>query len=206
MQTSVRELAAGPGLLEQRDVLRQRRQAWAPERNPAYVDDAEFPTRVLIRPVFSARSDARRRLLRRSGYLAVVACFGYLVMVAFSLTASPGDRPAAAGQRPRAPVTHAVASAPRPRRDEIVEPFVAPAAMLPADPDGDGGNVVRRLIAHPATRTTAPPTTKVLRAVAPPHQSVRQHPTPKPRSAPASAPALSPTASPHQVSVKPTAG
>ena len=72
----------------------------APERGSAYVDDAEFPTRVLIRPVFSARSDARRRLLLRSGYLAVAACFGYLLMVAFSLTASPGDRPAAAGQRP----------------------------------------------------------------------------------------------------------
>ena len=91
-------------------------------------DDPDAVTRVLIRPVFLAVGDRRRRLLVRCGYGAAAACLSYLAMIGFSLTSAPPGRPAALASA--SPPPHAVAAAGSPRRSPVSAP--PPVSPSPA--------------------------------------------------------------------------
>jgi hypothetical protein len=95
--------------------------------------DAEVTSKIAIQPVFVDDGGRRKRLLVAAGYLAALACVGYMVVVAISLTAGPAGQlsdftgPLSALA---APVATEVADPP-----EEVEPREtpeAPAAPLPA--------------------------------------------------------------------------
>jgi hypothetical protein len=89
-------------------------------------DDPDAVTRVLIRPVFLAVGDRRRRLLVRSGYGTAAVCLTYLAMIGFSLTSAPPGRPAALA--PATPRPHAAAAAGSLRRSPVSAPPPARAS------------------------------------------------------------------------------
>ena len=70
---------------------------------------ADVTSRIVIRPVFVDDAGRRRKLIAGCGYLAALACIGYIVTVGISLTAGPtgplaamADPQPAPGRRDRA--------------------------------------------------------------------------------------------------------
>jgi hypothetical protein len=78
------------------------------------VSGAEATSRIAIRPVFVDDAGRRRRLITGFGYLAALACVGYIVIVGISLTAGP---------------TGPLAAMPDPKPPNLVEELVAPSAV-----------------------------------------------------------------------------
>ncbi len=115
-------------------------------------------TLVLLSPVFVARSDRRRRLLLRCGYLAAATCLAYLAMLAVSITATPGTHPASsAAPLPPRPVT---ATARKPPPAYLALAPAVPTPATPPRPDTDEPapavhNVGRTLPARPSTGPVA---------------------------------------------------
>ena len=116
---------------------------------------ADVTSRIVIRPVFVDDAGRRRKLIVGCGYLAALACIGYIVTVGISLTAGPTGPLAAMAD----PQPHLV--------DEIAQPTSVPVtptsrvatAVRPAP--APQPRAVRTTVAKATTRpivatTTAP--------------------------------------------------
>lgn len=119
-------------------------------------DDPDADTRVLIRPVFLAVGDRRRRLLVLCGYGTAAVCLSYLAMIGFSLTSAPPGRPAALA--PASPPPHAAGAAGSPRRSPVsAPPTVSPSAAVLAEEALEFARVNRAArIPDPVDTTPAP--------------------------------------------------
>jgi hypothetical protein len=100
---------------------------------------AEVTSRIVIRPVFVDDAGRRRKLIAGCGYLAALACIGYIVTVGISLTAGPTG-PLASLADPQPP--HLV--------DDHAEP--TPASVVPTSRVA----VVARATTVPQPRTVRP--------------------------------------------------
>jgi hypothetical protein len=108
---------------------------------------ADVTSRIVIRPVFVDDAGRRRKLIAGCGYLAALACIGYIVTVGISLTAGPTGPLAAMAD----PQPHLV--------DEIAQP-----TSVPVTPTSRMAAVVR---ATPAPQPRAVRTTAVKAATHP---------------------------------------
>ncbi len=80
------------------------------------VSGAEATSRITIQPVFVDDAGRRRRMITGFGYLAALACIGYIVIVGISFTAGP---------------TGPLAAMPDPKPN-LVEALVKPQGVPPA--------------------------------------------------------------------------
>lgn len=119
---------------------------------PLILTDSEYPTGVLLSPVFVEGGARRRRLVARWGCLAAAACLAYGVMLGVSLTASPVSKPRTA-TRPTPSVTGA--GAPPISTPRLARPPAATRAAVDSDAAQDEPLVLR--LALPVTSRSAPP-------------------------------------------------
>jgi hypothetical protein len=116
---------------------------------------ADVTSRIVIRPVFVDDAGRRRKLIAGCGYLAALACIGYIVTVGISLTAGPTGPLAAMAD----PQPHLV--------DEIAQPTSVPvtataraAAVVrptPAPQPRTVRTTVAKAVTHPVVATTTAP-------------------------------------------------
>jgi hypothetical protein len=141
------------------------------------VSGAEVTSRIAIRPVFVDDAGRRRRLLTGFGYLAALACVGYIVVVGISLTAGPTG-PLAAMPDPKPPTLVEAMLQPRP-----VAPTTA-AARTTATQKSIQTSIQQPRLVRPVRKAGAPP----LRTVVPATTPVTPSLAPTTRAAPTSAP------------------